>query len=332
MIPKAAFLLGLALAASGLVSPPVALAVGLLFGFSFPHPFDQSAKKLSRYLLQASVVGLGFGMNLHDVIRAGRSGFVYTVLGISFAMLAGMALGTLLGMTRIPAFLIATGTAICGGSAIAAVGPIIGASSEQMAVSLGTIFVLNSVALLIFPAIGAALKLTQTQFGLWAALAIHDTSSVVGAAAKYGAVALAVGTTVKLARALWIVPMSIATALIKHSRAKIQWPWFIALFCLAAVCNTYLPAWAPTYTLLARVARIGLTATLYLIGSGISIATLKKVGHRPLLQGVILWLLISGGSLWLIRAGWIALERVEQSFSSALRHYVGPQLQPLSVP
>jgi len=307
MIPKAAFLLGLALAASGLVSPPVALAVGLLFGFSFPHPFDQSAKKLSRYLLQASVVGLGFGMNLHDVIRAGRSGFVYTVLGISFAMLAGMALGTLLGMTRIPAFLIATGTAICGGSAIAAVGPIIGASSEQMAVSLGTIFVLNSVALLIFPAIGAALKLTQTQFGLWAALAIHDTSSVVGAAAKYGAVALAVGTTVKLARALWIVPMSIATALIKHSRAKIQWPWFIALFCLAAVCNTYLPAWAPTYTVLARVARIGLTATLYLIGSGISIATLKKVGHRPLLQGVILWLLISGGSLWLIRAGWIAL-------------------------
>jgi uncharacterized integral membrane protein (TIGR00698 family) len=307
MIPKAAFLLGLALAASGLVSPPVALAVGLLFGFSFPHPFDQSAKKLSRYLLQASVVGLGFGMNLHDVIRAGRSGFVYTLLGISFAMLAGMALGTLLGMTRIPAFLIATGTAICGGSAIAAVGPIIGASSEQMAVSLGTIFVLNSVALLIFPAIGAALKLTQTQFGLWAALAIHDTSSVVGAAAKYGAVALAVGTTVKLARALWIVPMSIATALIKHSRAKIQWPWFIALFCLAAVCNTYLPAWAPTYTLLARVARIGLTATLYLIGSGISIATLKKVGHRPLLQGVILWLLISGGSLWLIRAGWIAL-------------------------
>ena len=307
MISKAAFLLGLALAASGLVSPPVALALGLLFGFIFPHPFDQSAKKLSRYLLQASVVGLGFGMNLHDVIRAGRSGFVYTLLGISFAMLAGMALGTLLGMTRIPAFLIATGTAICGGSAIAAVGPIIGASSEQMAVSLGTIFVLNSVALLIFPAIGAALKLTQTQFGLWAALAIHDTSSVVGAAAKYGAVALAVGTTVKLARALWIVPMSIATALIKHSRAKIQWPWFIALFCLAAVCNTYLPAWAPTYTVLARVARIGLTATLYLIGSGISIATLKKVGHRPLLQGVILWLLISGGSLWLIRAGWIAL-------------------------
>jgi uncharacterized integral membrane protein (TIGR00698 family) len=218
-----------------------------------------------------------------------------------------MVLGALLGMQRTPAFLISTGTAICGGSAIAAVGPICGASDEQMAVSLGTIFVLNSVALLIFPGIGVALKLTQTQFGLWSALAIHDTSSVVGAAAKYGAVALAVGTTVKLARALWIVPMSIATAVVKHARARIQLPWFIALFCLAAVCNTYLPAGAAAYSLLSRIAKIGLTATLYLIGTGISLATLKKVGHRPLLQGVILWLLISAGSLWLIRVGWIAL-------------------------
>ncbi|HTC92034.1 MAG TPA: putative sulfate exporter family transporter [Terriglobales bacterium] len=307
MISKVVFLLGLAVAASGLVSPPVALALGLVFGFVFPHPFDQSAKKLSRHLLQASVVGLGFGMNLHDVIRAGRNGFVYTLLSISFAMVAGMVLGALLGMQRTPAFLISTGTAICGGSAIAAVGPICGASDEQMAVSLGTIFVLNSVALLIFPGIGAALKLTQTQFGLWSALAIHDTSSVVGAAAKYGAVALAVGTTVKLARALWIVPMSIATAVVKHAQARIQWPWFIALFCLAAVCNTYLPAGAAAYGLVSRIAKIGLTATLYLIGTGISLATLKKVGHRPLLQGVILWLLISAGSLWLIRVGWIAL-------------------------
>jgi uncharacterized membrane protein YadS len=161
--------------------------------------------------------------------------------------------------------------------------------------------------LLIFPPIGAALKLTQTQFGLWAALAIHDTSSVVGAAARYGAVALAVGTTVKLARALWIVPLSIATALVKHARTKIQWPWFIALFCLAAVCNTYMPAGAEAYDLLSRIAKIGLTATLYLIGTAISLATLKKVGHRPLLLGAILWLLISAGSLWLIREGWIAL-------------------------
>jgi uncharacterized integral membrane protein (TIGR00698 family) len=219
----------------------------------------------------------------------------------------GMGLGAGLRMQPTPAFLISTGTAICGGSAIAAVGPITGASDEQMAVSLGTVFVLNSVALLIFPAIGAALKLTQTQFGLWAALAIHDTSSVVGAAAKYGAVALAVGTTVKLARALWIVPMSIAAAVIKHARARIQWPWFIALFCLAAVCNTYLPWATNTYTVLSRIARIGLTATLFLIGSGISLTALRRVGHRPLLLGLMLWLLISAGSLWLIRAGWIAL-------------------------
>ena len=142
------------------------------------------------------MVGLGFGMNLHQLVRAGRSGFLYTVVGISFAMLAGMGLGALLGVRRIPAFLISTGTAICGGSAIAAVGPITRASDEEMAVSLGTVFVLNSVALLVFPAIGAALHLTQAQFGLWAALAIHDTSSVVGAAAKYGAEALAVATTV----------------------------------------------------------------------------------------------------------------------------------------
>jgi uncharacterized integral membrane protein (TIGR00698 family) len=307
MISKLVFLLGLALAASGFLSPPLALALGLGFGFTFPHPFDRTARKLSRFLLQASVIGLGLGMNLHDVIRAGRSGFVYTLLSIGFTMVAGMAIGTLLGMQRTPAFLISTGTAICGGSAIAAVGPITGASDEQMAVSLGTVFVLNSVALLTFPAIGAALHLTQTQFGLWAALAIHDTSSVVGAAAKYGAVALAVGTTVKLARALWIVPMSVATALIKHARAKIQWPWFIALFCLAAMCNTYLPAGAAEYAVLSRIARIGLTATLYLIGSGISFVTLKRVGHRPMLQGVILWFLISVSSLWLIRQGWIAL-------------------------
>jgi len=307
MISKTLFVLGLICAASGFVSPPVALAMGLAFGLAFAHPFNVAAKKLSRYLLQASVVGLGFGMNLHEVVHAGRSGFFYTLLSISFAMIVGMTLGRLLRVQKTSAFLISTGTAICGGSAIAAVGPISHASDEEMAVSLGTVFMLNSIALLIFPLIGNALKLTQTQFGLWAALAIHDTSSVVGAAAKYGAVALAVGTTVKLARALWIVPLAVGTAMYMGSKAKIQWPWFIALFCLAAVCNTYLPMGAPVYRALYKAGRLGLTATLFLIGSGISIATLKKVGHRPLLQGVVLWLLVSIGSLWLIRAGWIAL-------------------------
>src|SRR5207302_7715932 len=228
----------------GFVSPPVALAMGLAFGLVFPHPYGRQANRFSKFLLQASVVGLGFGMNLHLVVQAGRSGYVYTMLGISFALLVGMGLGALLGVQRVPAFLISTGTAICGGSAIAAVGPISHASDEEMAVSLGTVFVLNSIALLIFPLIGNALKLTQTQFGLWAALAIHDTSSVVGAAAKYGAVALAVGTTIKLARALWIVPMTLITALARRTKAKILWPWFIALFCLAAVCSTYVNAGA----------------------------------------------------------------------------------------
>ena len=307
MLPRIVFLLCLLVSASGFVSPPVALAMGLVFGLAFPHPYDLEAKKFSRFLLQASVVGLGFGMDLHEVLKAGRSGFVYTMLGISFALLAGMGLGALLRVQRVPAFLISAGTAICGGSAIAAVGPITEASDQEMAVALGTVFVLNSVALLIFPAIGGALKLTQSQFGLWAALAIHDTSSVVGAAAKYGAEALAIATTVKLARALWIVPLSIGTAVVRGVKAKIQWPWFIGLFCLAAVCNTYFPAGAHVYSIAVKVAKIGLTATLFLIGSGISAATIRQVGYRALLQGILLWLLVSVGSLWLIRLGWIAL-------------------------
>ncbi|MGA2922331.1 MAG: putative sulfate exporter family transporter [Candidatus Sulfotelmatobacter sp.] len=307
MLPRIIFILCLLLSASGFVSPPLALALGLVFGLTLPHPYGREAKAISKYLLQGSVVGLGFGMNLHQVVQAGRSGFVYTMLGISFAMLVGMGLGALFSVQRVPAFLISTGTAICGGSAIAAVGPITQASDEEMAIALGTVFVLNSVALLIFPTIGAVLKLTQSQFGLWAALAIHDTSSVVGAAAKYGAVALAIATTVKLARALWIVPLSLATAVVRGAKAKIQWPWFIGLFCLAAVCNTNFPSGAHAYSLAVKVAKIGLTATLFLIGSGISIATIKRVGHRPLLQGIVLWLLVSAGSLWLIRYGWIAL-------------------------
>jgi uncharacterized integral membrane protein (TIGR00698 family) len=307
MLPRVVFIVALLVSASGFISPPVALAMGLVFGLVFPHPYGEEAKKFSRFLLQASVVGLGFGMNLHQVVQAGRSGFMYTMLGISFALLAGMGLGKLLGVQPVPAFLISTGTAICGGSAIAAVGPITQASDEEMAVALGTVFVLNSVALLIFPAIGAALNLTQSQFGLWAALAIHDTSSVVGAAAKYGAEALAIATTVKLARALWIVPLALGTAMVRHAKAKIQWPWFIGLFCIAAVCNTYLPAGAHAYAIAVKIAKIGLTATLFLIGSGISVETIKRVGHRPLLQGIILWLLVLVGSLWMIRLGWIAL-------------------------
>lgn len=307
MLPRVVFILCLLVSSSGFVSTPVALVIGLVFGLVFPHPYSRQTKASSKYLLQASVVGLGFGMNLHQVIQAGRSGFVYTTLGISFALLVGMGLGALFQVKRVPAFLISTGTAICGGSAIAAVGPITEASDEEMAVALGTVFMLNSIALLTFPQIGTALKMTQQQFGLWAALAIHDTSSVVGAAAKYGTVALGIATTVKLARALWIVPVSLGTAMVRGAKAKIQWPWFIGYFCLAAVCKTYLPSGAPAYSLAVKVAKIGLTATLFLIGSGISVATIKRVGHRPLLQGIILWLIVLTGTLWLIRIGWIRL-------------------------
>jgi uncharacterized integral membrane protein (TIGR00698 family) len=180
------------------------------------YPYRSKTRGLTKYLLQASVVGLGFGMNLQQIVKAGRSGFIYTAIGISFAMLVGLALARLLKVDSTAGFLISAGTAICGGSAIAAVGRVVSADEEEMSVALGTVFILNSIALLIFPAIGASLHLTQSQFGLWAALAIHDTSSVVGAGAKYGAIALAVATTVKLARALWIVPMTLGTAAVKR--------------------------------------------------------------------------------------------------------------------
>jgi len=253
------------------------------------------------------VVGLGFGMNLHEVVHAGRSGFVYTAIGITFSMILGLTLGRLLGVGATSSLLITVGTAICGGSAIAAVGPIANASEEEMAVSLGTIFVLNSIALLTFPTIGWALHLSQSQFGLWSALAIHDTSSVVGAAAKYGPIALAVGTTVKLARALWIVPLSIGVAVVKKTKARIQWPWFILFFCLAAVANTYLPTLAPAYAVLSRLGKMGLTATLFLIGTGLSRKTLQRVGVRPLVQGIALWAVVALSSLALIRWGWIRI-------------------------
>jgi uncharacterized integral membrane protein (TIGR00698 family) len=306
-VSKNVFFIGLILAASGLVSPPIALAGGLIYGFSFIHPYHVDAKKLSKILLQVSVVGLGFGMDLRQVLQAGRAGFIYTAAGISFALLLGWGLGRLLRVKQRISFLISAGTAICGGSAIAAIAPITNATQEEIAISLGTVFVLNSVALLAFPAIGTILHMTQTQFGLWSALAIHDISSVVGATTKYGAVALAIGTTVKLARALWIVPLSIGTAMAKKSKARVQWPWFILFFCLAAVANTCVHIFQSSYSVLKHLGVIGLTVTLYLIGTGLSMKTLREVGIRPFLQGIILWIFIAAGSLALIRSGWIHL-------------------------
>ena len=302
---KNVFFVALILAASGLVSPPIALLGGLIYGFTVAHPFHVESKRLAKFLLQASVVALGFGMNLHQVLQAGRSGFLYTAASITAAMLLGLGLGYLIHVGKKSAFLISAGTAICGGSAIAAVGPIANASEEEMAVSLGAVFILNSVALFLFPVIGYAFHLTQSQFGLWAALAIHDTSSVVGATAKYGATALAVGTTIKLARALWIVPLSLLTAVTLKSKARIQWPWFILLFCLAALLNTLLPAFAPTFGILSHLGKIGLTVTLFLIGTGLNKKTLNDVGPRPLLQGLALWIIVGTGTLALILFNWI---------------------------
>jgi uncharacterized integral membrane protein (TIGR00698 family) len=311
MSRKNLFYIGIIVSASGLIGPPTALAAGLIYGLSGENPFHGEGRGLSKFLLQAAVVCLGFGMNLKEVLHAGASGFMYTAISIAFVLSAGVLLGKMLQVGRTQSQLISFGTAICGGSAIAAMGPILDASEEEMAVSLGTVFVLNSVALLLFPLIGHVMHFTQTQFGLWAALAIHDTSSVVGAGAKYGPTALAVGTTVKLARALWIVPLAIATAMLKKSHAKISWPWFILYFCFAAVLATYVPHYVPqsatVFFGLYRLGRAALTVVLFLIGAGITRNTLKEVGARPLIQGVALWVVVASLSLWAIHAGWIAL-------------------------
>ena len=298
---KIIFILALILCLSGWISPPVALSLGIIFGLSVLDPYPQFSRGAARILLQVSVVALGFGMNLHEIVKAGRSGFIYTALGISFSLIIGLAIGKFLRIGGNASYLITAGTAICGGSAIAAIGPILHADDEEMAVSLGTVFILNSIALLTFPPIGNLLHLTQSQFGLWAALAIHDTSSVVGAAAKYGAQALVVGTTVKLARALWIVPLALVTAAVKRSKTRLPLPWFILFFCLAAVINTYVPAFGNFDRWAFSAGRLGLTATLFLIGTGISLATVRSVGWRPLLQGVLLWIMVATVTLYLIR-------------------------------
>jgi uncharacterized integral membrane protein (TIGR00698 family) len=285
--------------------PPLALALGLILALTLGSPFKTS--KVTRMLLQASVIGLGFGMNLQKVFDAGRSGILFTLATIAGTLLAGYALGRMLNVSSGTAHLISSGTAICGGSAIAAVGPVIGASDEEMSVSLGTVFILNSIALFIFPAIGAALHLTQSQFGIWAAIAIHDTSSVVGAAAAYGAEALQIATTVKLTRALWIVPLTLGTAYAFRRRmsagaGRVVIPWFILFFLIASVIRTYVPAPQITWDVIVRIARIGLTVTLFLIGSALSRKSLAAVGFRPLILGVVLWILVSAAGLWAVRA------------------------------
>jgi uncharacterized integral membrane protein (TIGR00698 family) len=295
------FFLALAFCLTPYASPPIALALGLVIALTIGHPFKKYNSKATKILLQVSVVGLGFGMNFGNVLEAGKSGILFTIATIFGTLILGYFVGKWLNVERKTSHLISSGTAICGGSAIAAVGPVLEANENQMSVALGTVFILNSIALFIFPIIGEYLKLTQMQFGIWAAIAIHDTSSVVGAAAKYGEEALKIATTVKLARALWIVPVALGTSFIfKSEKKKISIPYFIFLFVLASIARTYLPTQSGVFDSLVMIARIGLIITLFLIGAGLSRATLKSVGAKPFIEGVLLWIVIGSVSLWAV--------------------------------
>lgn len=283
------------------VAPAVALFLGIALAVTFGAPYAKTNKKVSKYLLQASVVGLGFGMNLHSALAAGKEGMLFTIVSVIGVMILGVSLGKLLKVNPKNAYLISSGTAICGGSAIAAVAPIIDADDNDTSLALATIFILNAVALFVFPPIGEALGLTQQQFGTWAAIAIHDTSSVVGAGAAYGEEALQVATTIKLTRALWIFPLALASVLVFKSKGKkVAIPWFILFFILAMVANTYLPLPEAMTQGIVFVAKKALGLTLFLIGCSLSLEAIKKVGAKPLVLGVLLWILISVVTLFVV--------------------------------
>ncbi len=291
------------------VTPALALLIGLGFALTLGCPAPKFNKKTSKYLLQASVVGLGFGMNLVESLKSGADGMLFTVVSVVGVMFVGVWLGRHLLIDNRTSWLISSGTAICGGSAIAAVGPVVKANDHQMAVSLGVIFILNSIGLFIFPPMGHMFDMSQNQFGTWAAIAIHDTSSVVGAADAYGAEALKIATLVKLTRALWIIPLAFFTmfwfrkehrkeaALAGDGKSKVSIPWFIFLFVVAMAINTYLPLpeWL-TSTLVIATKR-GLVLTLFLIGCSLTLKTIKAVGIKPMVQAILLWIVIAVFSL-----------------------------------
>lgn len=293
------------------LDPPFALLTGLIIAFVIGNPFIKINKKATTLLLQVSVVCLGFNMNFEHAMQAGKEGFLFTVATIGVTLLAGWLIGKQLKIDKKTSLLISNGTAICGGSAIAAVAPVIKADNEQISVSLGTVFILNSIALFIFPVLGHYLNLNDQQFGTWCAIAIHDTSSVVGAASKYSEEALKIATTIKLERALWIIPITLATAYFQKSAGKVKIPYFIFYFVIAILISTYLPNYLPAinnnigdHTIFQWAylfGRKGLVVTLFLIGSGLSLATIKQVGWRPILQGVLLWIIIGGTSLFVIK-------------------------------
>lgn len=296
---------------NSLITPPVALFLGLVFAFIFGIPCPKFNKILSKYLLQASVVGLGFGMNLEQSLKSGAEGMLFTVVSVIGVMVIGILLTRYMRIDDRTGYLISSGTAICGGSAIAAVGGVLKANENQMAVSLGVIFILNAIALFIFPPLGHWFGLSQEQFGTWAAIAIHDTSSVVGAGEAYGAKACELATLIKCTRALWIIPLAFFTmwcyrkAPKGEGKAKISIPWFILLFVVAMIINTYTPAsWQPTlapvYSTLVVLAKKALVAVLFAIGASLSLKVIKQVGVKPLILALTLWMAIGATSLFVV--------------------------------
>ena len=285
---------------SSWVTPPMVLFIGLVFALLCGQAYPTFNKKVSKKLLQYSVIGLGFGMNLQASLASGKEGMLFTIISVVGTLLIGMFIGCkVLKLNRNTSYLISSGTAICGGSAIAAVGPIINAKDTDMSMALATVFILNAIGLFLFPILGHWLGLTQQEFGTWAAIAIHDTSSVVGAGAAYGEEALQVATTIKLTRALWIIPLALVTSVIFRSEGKkISIPWFILFFIVAMLINTYFLADYPEIgKFIAGLARKGLIITMFFIGASLSVDVIKSVGIRPLLQGILLWIIISAGSL-----------------------------------
>ncbi|GAE62878.1 putative sulfate exporter family transporter [Chryseobacterium indologenes] len=298
VVRKAVFIILAILCLTPFISSPIALVLGFGLAVFIGNSFEKHLHQYIHLLLQISIVGLGFGLKLDEALHAGKTGLMLTVVSIVSVMLLGFILGKVFKLERPLSYLLSAGTAICGGSAIAAVSPIIKPSTKQISLALAIVFTLNSIALFIYPAIGHLLNLSQEQFGLWCAVGIHDTSSVVGAAGKYGDEALKVATTVKLARALWIIPVSLITMFIfKNKESKVKIPWFIGYFIVAILLNTYFPVLDAFSTSITAVAKSGLNLTLFFIGSTLSIQTLKTIGCKPLLTAVLLWVSISIGSL-----------------------------------